>query len=82
MAYQTDNLKTLIIERFGTQQAFAEALEIDKSTLSKYLSKGHGMKGATLVKAVRLLNIPDDKIDYYFFEPKVAKSQPRKKAKP
>ena len=80
MVYETEKFKARIIEKFGTCQAFAEAINIDKSTLSKYLSRGRGLRGETLIKAVRALEIPDDQIDAYFFTPRVVKNQPRKKA--
>lgn len=76
--FKTDKLRDRIIERFGTQKAFAEAIGIPNSTLSRYLNVGRNWRGETLIKAVRLLDIPDDEIDGYFFEPRVAKREPKK----
>ena len=81
MAYKTEKLEARIIEKFGTQKAFADALGIHKSTLSRYVSDGHDWKGSTLIKAIRLLEIPDDQIDTYFFDLRVAKVQPKEVAK-
>ena len=81
MAYNTEKLEARIIEKFGTQSAFADALGITKSTLSRYLSNGHDWKGSTLIKAIRLLEIPEDEIDIYFFVPRVAKTHTKEVAK-
>ena len=75
MAYRTDKLKARIIEKYGNQKNFAEAMKMDESTLSRYLA-GRDWKGATMMKAIELLEIPLEEINSYFFEPTVAKSQP------
>ena len=77
MAYKTEKLEARIIEKFGTQKDFADALGIHKSTLSRYISDGHDWKGSTLIKAIRLLEIPEDQIDGYFFAPRVPQKEPR-----
>ena len=71
MTYKTDRLQARIIEVFGTQTAFAEAIGMDKTTLSKILREGRDWRGSMLMKAVVALNIPKDDIDAYFFEPVV-----------
>ncbi len=81
MAYKTEKLEARIKEKFGTQAAFAEALGLSKSTVSRYLSTGRDWKGSTLIKAIRLLEIPEDQIDVYFFESRVAKSHNSEVAK-
>ena len=79
MAYQTDKLKARIIEKFGDQKKFAEAIGVSESTLSRYLSIGRDWKGSIMIKAIRALEIPDDEVDTYFFVPAVSKSKPPKK---
>jgi len=78
MAYQTDKLKARIIEKFGDQRKFAQAIGISEPTLSKYLSTGRDWKGSSIIKAIRALEIPDNEVDAYFFVPAVSKSKPRK----
>ena len=78
MSYKTEKLQARIVERYGTQKAFADAIGMEKSTLSRYLSQGKDWKGSLLIKAVEALEIPADEIDSYFFEPAVVKSQPRR----
>ena len=78
MAYKTDKLQARIVEMFGTQSAFAEAIGMDKTTLSKLISEGRDWKGSMLMKAVEALDIPADEIDAYFFEPAVEVIKPLK----
>lgn len=78
MRYKTEKLQARIAEKYGTQKAFAEAIGMEKSTLSRYLSQGKDWKGSLLIKAVQSLEIPANEIDAYFFEPAVVKSQPRR----
>jgi len=78
MTYKTDKLQSRIIEKFGTQAAFAEALGIDKSTLSKLINEGREWKGSKMMKAVEVLEIPAEEIDSYFFAPVVEELQPQK----
>lgn len=81
MAYKTEKLEARIIEKFGTQKDFADALGINKSTLSRYISDGHDWKGSTLIKAIRLLEIPEVEIDTYFFAPRVPQKEPKEVTK-
>lgn len=78
MTYKTDKLQSRIIEKFGTQAAFAEALGMDKTTLSRLLSEGREWKGSKMMKAVEVLEIPAEEIDSYFFAPAVEELQPQK----
>lgn len=78
MAYNTEKLQARITEKFGTQKAFADALGVDKSTLSRLISEGRDWRGSQMMKAVGLLKIPAREIDSYFFTPAVEKSKPRK----
>ena len=80
MRYKTEKLKARIIERFGTQRAFCEAVGMYESTLSRYLSTGKDWKGSKLIKAVEVLAIPANEVDLYFFEPDVSKNKREAKA--
>ena len=71
--YKTEKLKARIVEKFGTQKAFCEAVGMYESTLSRYLSSGKDWKGSKLIKACELLEIPASEVDAYFFEPAVSK---------
>lgn len=80
MIYKTDKLKARIIEKFGDQKSFAEALGMTEPTLSRLLNEGRDWKGSMLMKAVELLEIPAVQVDSYFFEPVVSKEKPKEKA--
>ena len=77
MTFKTDKLQARIIEKFGTQASFAEAIGMDKTTLNKLLSEGREWKGSKMMKAVEVLDIPTDEIDSYFFVPAVEELQPQ-----
>ena len=81
MSYKTEKLQTRIVEKFGTQKAFCEAVGMYESTLSRYLSSGKDWKGSLLIKAVEVLEIPADQIEAYFFEPVVAKRKQKEATK-
>lgn len=75
MAYKTDKLQSRIVEKFGSQAAFADAIGMDKSTLFKLLKEGREWKGSKLMQAIKLLSIPKSEIDSYFFEEIVEETQ-------
>lgn len=77
MAYETEKLEARIIERYGTQKRFAEAMGMTTSALSRILSTGRDWKGSKLIKAVELLDIPHNEINDYFFVLRVEKRQPK-----
>ena len=80
MVYKTEKLRARIIEKFGDQKTFAEALGMNEATLSRLLNEGKDWKGSMLMKAVKLLEIPAVQVDSYFFEPVVSKEKPEKVA--
>lgn len=77
MAYKTDKLKARIVEKFGDQKTFAEAMGMNESTLSRYLASGSDWRGSLMMKAIDLLEIPSTQIDSYFFDQEVSKEKPK-----
>ena len=77
MAYQTDKLEARIVEKFGTQKAFAQAIGVSRSAVCRYLKDGRDWRGSSLTKAIRVLEIPNDEIDSYFFVPRVTQMEPK-----
>ena len=75
MTYKTEKLKARIIEKFGNQKAFAEALGMTEASISRLLTSGKDWKGSMLMRAIELLEIPATQIDSYFFEPAVSKEK-------
>lgn len=68
-------LRGKIKEVFGTQDAFAEAMELDRSTMSLKLNDKSDWTAPEILKACKLLGISVDQIHVYFFNAKVGKSQ-------
>lgn len=63
-------LRGKIREVFGTQEAFATAMGMDKSTLSAKLNGKTDWTKAEMEKACSLLGIPLMEMHFYFFCPK------------
>lgn len=60
-------LRGKIREVFGNQEAFANAMEMDKATLSSKLTNKTDWKREEIEKACGLLNIPIYELHEYFF---------------
>ena len=71
MAFNYDKLKGKIIEGFGTQYKFAEAMGWSERTLCLKLSSNRAWKQPDICKAIFLLNFDKEDIPAYFFERKV-----------
>ena len=65
-------LRGRIREKFTTIQRFAEAMDLDTSTVSAKLNNKTSWKREEIAKACELLGIPADELHEYFFTPKVA----------
>lgn len=71
MAFEYSKLQGLIIEKFGTRSAFAEALGWSDSKLSARLNNVVPFSTVEINQACTLLSIADEDIAAYFFTPKV-----------
>lgn len=60
-------LRGKIKEVFGNNKNFAEAMEMDLSSLSAKLNKKSSFKREEIEKACELLNIPIEDVYLYFF---------------
>ena len=60
-------LRGRIVEIFGTNKAFADALDIDPASLSFKLNNKTPWKREEIELACILLNIPIDEVHLYFF---------------
>jgi len=80
MVYKTEKLKSRIVDKFGTQKAFAEALGMSEPTLSRLLTNGQDWKASMIMRAIELLEIPSAQVDAYFFEPVVSKEKQEEEA--
>lgn len=77
MAFAYDKLKGKIKEVFGTQEAFANALGIARTSLYSKLNNNTEFTQMEMLKALELLHLQKTEIDVYFFTPKVQKTEQR-----
>lgn len=75
MIFSYDKLRGKIKEVFGTQDRFAEALGISKTTLSQKLNNCSEFTQQEMRKTMQLLNLSLMYLDEYFFTPKVRKTE-------
>jgi len=67
MAYDYSKLSGKIKEVFGTNAAFAKAMGLSERSVSAKLTGKVGWKQAEIEKACKVLSIPKEEIDKYFF---------------
>ena len=72
VSFSYDKLRGKIREVFGTQDRFAEALGMSKSTLSQKLNNSSEF---TQQDSMRLLKQSLTQLDEYFFTPEVRKTE-------
>jgi len=65
--FDYSKLKGRIVEKCGSQKAFAEKLGIEKSTLSCKLTGRTHFTQAQIFKATEILGIDPENISAYFF---------------
>ena len=71
MAYDYSKLLGKIVEKYGTQAKFSNALGLSERTLSLKLNGIRGFKQEEITHACKLLELNDDDITSYFFTMKV-----------
>lgn len=69
VAYPHDfsKLRGRIVEKFGKNYVFADALGISTHTLSQWLNNQKPWGYDAISKAIELLEIPDAQVHAYFF---------------
>lgn len=71
MDYDYSKLSGKIKEVFGTQEAFAKAMDMGKTTVSLKMNNHTEWTQAEMTKAMDLLRIPHTSVRAYFFTHKV-----------
>lgn len=71
MPFDYRKLKGKIIEKFGNQYSFAQAIGWSERTLSLKMNNQRVWTQKDIVKAIKLLDIPEKEIQDYFFEKEV-----------
>lgn len=69
--FDYSRLKGKIIEKYGTQNAFAAAVSMTPQNLSHKLNNGVGFGQSEILQWCQLLQIPANEIEKYFFKLKV-----------
>ena len=69
--FDYSKLKGRIIEKCGTQKAFAELLQITEGTLTSKLLGYTYFTQVEIARSVHILDIVSDKVTSYFFTEKV-----------
>lgn len=67
MGYSYDKLRGRIIEKYGSQERFAEDLCISTNSLSKKMTGKTGFSQKDIVEWSRLLQIDKSEYSEYFF---------------
>ncbi len=67
VVFDYNKLRGRIVEKFGTQSAFAEAMSMSNGTLSMKLASKSYFSADEIVKACELLEITSGEVSAYFF---------------
>ena len=77
MAFDYSKLNGKIVEVYGTQYNFAEAMELSERSISLQLNGKRNWKHKEIVKACELLHIEIQQMPAYFFTEKVQQFEQR-----
>ena len=75
MGFAYNKLKGKIKEVYGTQEAFAIAMGMGRTTLYSKLHNITEFTQSEMLRALELLHLEKADIDIYFFTPKVRKAE-------
>ena len=68
-----NKIRGLIVEKYGTIQAFSKHIGVGQSQMSKYITGKSEWSYKLLVKVITALDVPVDKIGEIFFASIVVK---------
>ena len=71
MAYDYSKLRGKIVEKFGTQSKFSQAIGLSERSLSLKITSKVPFRQVEISRCCKLLDIPETEIAEYFFTPKV-----------
>lgn len=71
MSFDYNKLRGRIVEKCGTLENFANAINVSSHTISKYMNNKIPWKQTNIDAAVKVLDIPPEEISVYFFTPRV-----------
>ena len=67
MAFDYNKLRGRIVEKFGNQSEFANAMGLSERTISLKINGKRPWKQEEILKAIQILGLTDDDIQDYFF---------------
>lgn len=67
MSFNFNKLRGRIIEKYGTQTAFAKAFGVSQNTFSRKMSNRTRFNTDDIIKIAKMLDIPGSEINEYFF---------------
>ncbi len=67
MSFNFNKLKGKIVEKYGTQAAFAKGFGVSDVVFSQKMNNKVRFNSEDIIKIVKMLDIPGDKISEYFF---------------
>ena len=71
MAFDYNKLRGRIVEKFGNQSEFANAMGLSERTISLKINGKRPWKQEEILKAIQIPGLTDDDIQDYFFTLKV-----------
>ena len=71
MEFNFNKLRGRIIEKYGTQSAFAQAFGVSENTFSCKMNNKVRFNSKDIIKITNMLDIPENEINDYFFVQKV-----------
>jgi cob(I)alamin adenosyltransferase len=71
MAFDYSKLRGRIVEKYGTLDSFAKAVGMSAHSLSNKMNNRKYWKQTEIAKALKLLSIPEAKMNDYFFAEKI-----------
>ncbi len=71
MLFDYQKLRGRIVEKYGSQGAFAFVYGISENSLSRKMNNKSRFTSDDIVKISQMLEIPKDLVGVYFFTPKV-----------
>ncbi|MBR5948348.1 MAG: DUF739 family protein [Clostridia bacterium] len=72
--FDFNKLRGRIVEKYGSIEKFAKAMDVSATTLGRKLSAKSTFTHDEIVKACRLLEIPFKEVHIYFFAETVKKT--------
>lgn len=76
MAYDYNKLLGKIVEKYGTRAKFAEEMQLSDRSISLKLNGKVGWRQDEILRAAKVLGIPNKEIHSYFFTPRVQDIEP------